>query len=382
MSIGFCGFYNSGAEALRDLRRAAAALHQSPQQGGGQLHHGESQPDPGDAEAPGEEAGNEDNAHAAPEGRESAGRSGPLGGAEEGRRQVVIAHAEEAHKIEPQALFRQALEQGIALAVEPGDQGGGGQQSGGQNGQPHPAGEDQSLPQEGSRLLPVPPPIGPAEQGLDALGHACKDGEHHQGQVGHDAVGGHAGAAGGLQEQQVEDHQYHAGGAFVDAGGETGTDIPSQLPEPETVSGQMEPGPAGDNVERGDGQADDRGETGGQGGAEEPHVQGVDEEVVQGDVGQAPRQHVAHGQPGVAVVAEEGHKEVVEDEAGRKAEDGLQIGGTQREKVTFRPQRPGDGLRPEEAAQRKHSPAARALRRAAVKTRSAPAPSLWERKMV
>ena len=217
-----------------------------------------------------------------------------------------------AQKVEPQALLRHLLERRISVPVEEGHQRPGGEEGQRGHAQPRAQGQPQGHAAQGAHPGGVPPAVGQADQGLDALIDAGEESEGHQRQVGHNAVGRHPQRPRQAEGQQVEDHQHQAGGALVEKGGAAQPGQIRQRPEGGAEGAQAEAAAAGEDVQGGHAQAHYRGDAGGQGRAEDAHIHGVEEHIVQHNVGQAAQQHGGHGQLGIAVVAHEGGENVVE----------------------------------------------------------------------
>lgn len=107
-------------------------------------------------------------------------------------------------------------------------------------------------------------------------------------------------------------------------------------------------------------QADHRRQSGGKGCAEHPAPQRIEKQVIQQDVGKAARQHSRHGQPPSAVVTDKGQQDIVEQEAGGKAENGAQVNGGHLQGVAVRPHPKPHRLRqkdPRQYEQRPRAPA-------------------------
>ena len=71
--------------------------------------------------------------------------------------------------------------------------------------------------------------------------------------------------------------------------------------------------------------ADHRGEAGGKHCAEDSHLQGEHEYVVQDDVGKTSADSGSHGELRVAVVPDEAEQDIIEDEGRRKQQQDLQV---------------------------------------------------------
>ena len=108
-----------------------------------------------------------------------------------------------------------------------------------------------------------------------------------------------------------------------------------------------------EKMEGKDAQADDGRQAGGKYGAEHPHAQREDEQVIQHHVGQAAGDHGGHGELGIAVVSHKADYNVIEQKGGRKQQQGAQIGFGHGKDGAVRPQKPGNGLGKQKPRQHK-----------------------------
>lgn len=99
-------------------------------------------------------------------------------------------------------------------------------------------------------------------------------------------------------------------------------------------------------------------QSGGKGCAEHPAPQRIEKQVIQQDVGKAARQHSRHGQPPSAVVTDKGQQDIVEQEAGGKAENGAQVNGGHLQGVAVRPHPKPHRLRQKDPRQYEQRPRA------------------------
>ncbi len=95
--------------------------------------------------------------------------------------------------------------------------------------------------------------------------------------------------------------------------------------------------------------ADQGGEAGGEHRAEDPHLAGENEHIVQNHVRQAAADHGGHGKLRSAVVAHEAEKEIVQEKRGREEQNDAQIGFGHGEDLFVRAQKRNDAVGKEEA---------------------------------
>ena len=281
-----------GAGSRRGQDPAAGA--QTQQEGNG-LGDRKGQPDSGDSKQIGKQEDQKGDTNATPEEGEQEGGPGLLHRPQEGGGDDVGPGEEKTPEVDPQPADRQPGQFGIAVPVEQscqrvrpnlGDEG---------QGQPHQTGDQQSQTAELADGVVIAPAVGLTDKGLGTLGQAGEQGQGHQGQIGHDAVGGYAYGTGGPEHQGVVEGQHHAGGKLIEKGGAAQTGHIGQGPGHFGGTDQPELVAADEDMEGGEAQADHRGGTGSQGRAENTHVQRVEEEVVQSDIGQTAGKHSGHG---------------------------------------------------------------------------------------
>ena len=79
-------------------------------------------------------------------------------------------------------------------------------------------------------------------------------------------------------------------------------------------------------MQGGDADSEECGDAGGKRRAENSHSQGIKKHIIQHDIGGACKEHGAHGQFRIAVVADKSHQKMIEYKRGRKTQNGFQIG--------------------------------------------------------
>ena len=229
-------------------------------------------------------------------------------------------------EIELQAPGGDTLEQGVALAVE---DGGGGRRPEKDDGvEQEGQGQDchQGVAEGGPDRGPVAHAVAAADNGLDALGDAGVEGEHHQGQVGDDPVGGHPHVPRLGQEDAVEHDYHHAGRDLGDQGGRpAGQDAGGTLAL-QGAAGEVELVLPAEEVGGEHQDADEGGQACGKDRAENAHPAGEEEYPVQHHVGEAPGEHGRHGELGRAVVADEAQQQVVGQKGRGKEQEHPQVG--------------------------------------------------------
>ena len=160
-----------------------------------------------------------------------------------------------------------------------------------------------------------------ADQRLDTLGDAGKDGCSHDGTVGYHTVGRNGSVAAQIKEQKVENHHHQADGKLVDHGGRAqlaevcrGSDGETGLPQVEAVA-------LSDKVDGQNRQADYWRNRCRKGGTEHAPSKGIDEDIVQDDIGCVRNQHGDGCQFRVAIVSDESHHDLVQDDKRSETEN-------------------------------------------------------------
>ena len=303
-----------------------AQVQHSSQHRRNQFCGGEGQPHADHAADGRQQKGHRDDEQQAAQQRGDVGGDGVLHRGEVGGEDGVEGHKGDGGEVELEPFHRNLLQLGVVFAVEDLRDGAGEQKQDKVDHSRQRNHRGHGAVQQLAGLLPQMLPVGAADEGLDALSDAVVDGDHHQRDVGDDAVGGDAGVAGKAEDDGVKDDHGDAGGHLRQQRRKAQRDVGAHHRCAQAGAGQVEALALFEPVRRHDEDADDRGEAGGQNGAEDAHPHREDKDVVQHDVGEAAGDGGGGGKLRVAVVADEAEEEVVEDEGGGEQDHGLQVG--------------------------------------------------------
>ena len=313
----------------------------------------------------GEEEGEGHNGHHTPAQGQDGGLSAPARGAVKAGFDNVGPGKEEAQKVQAQAGDGVVGQLGGVLAVEHRHQGPGKGHYHRHHHRGHTQADEHGVAVDAALALGVAGAVAGTGQRLEPLGDAVEEGDPHQGDIGHDAVGGHRRIARQMQENEVKDHGGHAAGHLPHKGHHPQLTGGEQAAQRGQGGGEADGVAGGEVVEQADGHAHHRGEAGGQGGPGHAQPQGEHEQIVKEDVEQAAEQGGGHGDAGGAIVAHKGGTGEVEHEQGCKTQHNADVivahpadgvvrphqpqhsvghGHTQRHKHRTHQQGPGDGV--------------------------------------
>ena len=170
-------------------------------------------------------------------------------------------------------------------------------------------------------------PVSPANERLNAQGYAGENSQHHQRQVCHNPISGNPGIPGHLQHQPVQHRQYQSAGQFIDEGRQPWPHQQAEFSRRPCWAGKVESLFPPPQENGGNAQADHRRQARGQRRAKQPHIPWKDQQIVQDHIGRAAAKHHEHALLWLAVVAQERHQQMIQQEKRSKAQDGFQVNG-------------------------------------------------------